>query len=117
MAGTAARYAFVTLAVTAKLHRLLDTVGGQQERQREQALEFDDHLASTLHELEQRDESPVRREARHAELSLIKGDFDRVEQLYRAYREHTLLSKTTAERFDRIFSDIREKISQKELAL
>jgi hypothetical protein len=116
MAGTAARYAFATLAVSAKLHRLLDTVGGQQERQREQALEFDDHLASALRELEQREEPPVRREARHAELSLIKRDFDRVEQLYKGYREHEQLPETVAQRFDRIFSDIREKIRQKELA-
>jgi hypothetical protein len=115
MAGTAAKYAFATLAVTAKVHRLLDKVGSQQARQREQT--FDDNLTSTLRELEQHEEPPAQRDTRHDELSSIKRDFDKVEQLYKGYKKHEHLPETVAQRFDRIFSDIREKIRQKELAL
>ena len=115
MGMTAAKYAFTTLAVSAKLHRLLDSMGGQ--RTGEEGLTFDTHLSEALHQLEQRNNSPLRREARHEELTLIKRDFGAVEQLYQEYKERSHLSETMAQRFDRIFSEINEKIKQKESAL
>lgn len=117
MTTTTARYAFATLAVNAKLHKLLDSMAGQQGVGHEQdVLAFDAHLAAALHQLEQRNDAPLRREVRHAELSLIKRDFNAVEELYRAYKERSQLPETVAERFDRIFSEINEKIRQKELS-
>jgi|GEM_PF-2671435 len=114
MTTIVARHAFATLALSAKLHRLLDVIGERHARAYEHEVQgFDRHLDDALQRLEVA--SPVRKEARLEEFSLLKHDFAEIERLYGEIRQS--VPETAAQRFDRIFSEIQEKIKEKELTL
>lgn len=109
-----AKLAFSSLALAAKLHRLLDGLG--MERSLAQDFAFDVGLQRALDTLDAK-HPVVREETKHLELELLKRDFDALEHLYQDYKEKAKLPEEAAQRFNRVFADISEKIKEKELTI
>ncbi len=113
MGTEAARYAFASLALSGRLHRLLDRMGERQHRRHAQdVLAFDAELDSALSKIA-RKAPAVGDDAHGMELSLIRQDFEEIERLYAAYKERDAVPEGVAQRFDRIFDGIREKLKEK----
>lgn len=122
MSTTIARVAFANLAVSAKLHRLLDAAGERQNaRSASDLLAFDAQVTDTLHTLDAQAgkataATPFGDVDRHRELLSIKRDLDAIERLYLDYARKESLPETVAERFERIFSELRAKVNEKEVS-
>ncbi len=106
----AAQVAFANLALSAKLHKLLDRLSGAHA---EEQL-FNTELESALSQLE-REHPALREEARTTELELLKRDLESLEELYWAYREKERLPEDAATRFEKVFATLKEKIKEKGL--
>lgn len=114
MVSTVAKYTFASLALSAKLHRMLERLSTLHQAREEQA--FDTELEEALETIV-REDPPLRDEARHEELRLLERDVAALEQLYHSYVERQFFSPDTVERFDRIFTHIKEKIEEKKLTV
>ncbi len=113
MGTEAARYAFASLALSGRLHRLLDRMGERQHRRHAQdILAFDAEIDGALARIE-RKEPAIRDDARGMELSLIRQDFEEIERLYAAYKARNEVPESVAQRFDRVIDGIREKLKEK----
>lgn len=106
-----AQHAFSTLALSAKLHKLLDSMDGG--RHRGDHVAFDAELNRTLTTLET---GPLREEARLVELELLRKDFEKVEELYRLYKQVGTITPEVGDRLDKVFSGIRGKIEEKRIS-
>ncbi len=114
MTTTIARHAFASLAMSAKLHRILDDVGSRHRRAHAET--FEASMDRALHELERKHHGALRKEARNFELTRIKRDLDEAERLYRLLPDGEL-SLDARDRLNELFARLREKISEKELTL
>ncbi len=106
------KYALSSLALSAKVHKLLDQMGSFDVNAQDQA--FDSELAQALHKIE-RHNKPLRSEARHLEIQMIRRDFDALEQLWLSYKER--LDPIAVQGFEKTFKDIKKKIKEKELMI
>ncbi|MBR9692461.1 hypothetical protein GOV07_00860 [Candidatus Woesearchaeota archaeon] len=110
---TAANYTFASLALSAKLHKLLDKMGASDGVAQDSA--FNAELEQALDTLE--GQPSMRDEARHLELMLLKRDFEALEELYTSYKEKEKLPATATEKFEAAFTAIKDKIKEKELTI
>lgn len=99
------RYAFATLSLSAKLHRLLEGLG----KPRKFSVEFDEHLQSVLHSLHG---SPLHQEARTEELRLLRQELAQLEELYQ--KERSNVSQEKAQTLARRFKQLKERVKEKE---
>lgn len=102
---TIANYAFSSLAVSAKLHRLLHRVGVHKHQ--EKAREFDAALASAVGTI------APKTSAHRAELHKLRAELSFLEEYYREYREKTSVSVEMSRRFEQLFAALRDKIEEK----
>lgn len=118
MVTTVSRHAFVTLTLSAKLHKLLDLAGNRQQHTHKAAIDaFDKEVGKALNNLHSQPtkNSSQPTKNRSDALRLLKADFDVLEHLYHDMCEHRVLSESVTEKFDRIFATLSEKIKEKEL--
>ncbi len=109
-----AKLAFSSLALAAKMHRLLDGLGMERNLARDLAFDLDlQHALDTLDGTN----PAVREETKHLELEILKRDFEALERLYWTYREKSKFPEDAARRFERVFIEISAKIKEKELTV
>ncbi len=103
-----AKYAYATLSLSAKLHRLLEGVG------KAHGAAFEEELERTLRSLE-KSHAPLAREARVERFLLLKEELERLAAWYE--KEKKGLEPSVVARLDGLFARIREKIREKEFSL
>lgn len=111
--GQVARTAFVTLVMSAKLHKVLDKMREFNAKHHARRVRsFDRELDATLKDLEL-DTGVIGDEARKVELEMIAHDLADVEELYRAWVRKGGLSSETAQRFEKMIASLRHRLNEK----
>ncbi len=128
---TVARHAYATLALSAKLHKLLDSVSHRRTRPRRGAVAaFEERIAATIDSLPANQHSPhqaghhgsrcetgnevLSTNARIRELTLLRRDLEELETIYAALKRTEGFSDGVGARFDELFAQITAKLNEKE---
>jgi hypothetical protein len=107
---TAAHYAFSVLALSAKVHRLLDRVGEAHERRRKaEGLAFDDHIAAAVQKL-----LPDVQQ-RQVELAGLREELALLEHSFHELKAQQPLPKNIILRFEMLIAKLQQQIAVKEL--
>ena len=110
--STIANVTLASLALSAKLHSLLDGMG-IASTSTEHGL-FDQELQHALDKLE--DKHPaVEDEAQLQQRALLQRDFEALIKLYDAYKEADKLSHEDIVRFDPVFQKLSQKLKEKKI--
>lgn len=104
-----ARYAFSSLALSAKLHKLLDTLNNKKSGS------FDNDLEQALEVLDS--DSPLREEAKLEVLFRVKQEFKKLEKHYELLVKEQDLPIETITKLESLLDEIREQIKEKEILL